>query len=47
MSIAQQEAQAAGLSLEILQQVCRMYQKLEAEGKGDNGTQGIIEYYQK
>lgn len=47
MSIAQQEAEAAGLSLEILQQACRMYRKLEAEGKGDNGTQGIIEYYDK
>ncbi len=47
MSIAQQEAQAVGLSLEILQQACRMFQKLEAQGKGDNGTQGIIEYYNK
>ncbi|MEA5135921.1 MAG: NAD(P)-dependent oxidoreductase [Candidatus Fimivivens sp.] len=47
MSIAQQEAQTVGLSLEILQQACRMFQKLEAQGKGDNGTQGIIEYYNK
>lgn len=47
MSIAQQEAQAVGLSLEILQQACRMFQELEAQGKGNNGTQGIIEYYNK
>ncbi len=47
MSIAQQEAETAGLSLEVLQQVCGMFQKLEAQGKGDNGTQGIIEYYNK
>lgn len=47
MSIASQEAEAAGLSLEILQQVLRMYQQLEVAGKGDNGTQGIIDYYNK
>ena len=45
MTIAQQEAEAAGLSLDILGQVRRMYQALEDEGKGDNGTQGLIEYY--
>lgn len=47
MSIAEEEAKAAGLSLKILEQVLQMYQKLEAEGKGNNGTQGIIEYYDK
>lgn len=47
MTIAQQEAEAAGLSLDILGQVCRMYQALEEAGKGDNGTQGLIEYYEK
>ncbi|MFV0496705.1 MAG: NAD(P)-dependent oxidoreductase [Candidatus Fimivivens sp.] len=47
MSLAQQEAQSAGLSLEILQQACRMYQTLADAGKGDNGTQAIISYYDK
>lgn len=47
MSIAQEEALTAGLSLEILHQVLQMFKALEADGKGDNGTQGIIEYYQK
>lgn len=47
MTIAQQEAEAAGLSLEVLRQVRQMYKALEDEGKGDNGTQGLIEYYDK
>lgn len=47
MTIAQQEAEAAGLSLDVLGQVRRMYQSLEDAGRGDNGTQGLIEYYEK
>ncbi len=47
MTLAQQEAEATGLSLDILGQVLRMYKSLEDEGKGDNGTQGLIEYYEK
>lgn len=47
MTIAQQEAEAAGLSLDVLGQVRRMYQSLEDAGKGNNGTQGLIEYYEK
>lgn len=47
MKIAQDEASSAGLDLLILQKACEIYQKLEADGKGNNGTQGIIEYYEK
>lgn len=45
MSIAQDEANSARLTLDMLKTVCQMYQKLEQHGKGDNGTQGLIEYY--
>lgn len=45
MQIAQEEAEEKHLVLPILQKVCAMYQELEREGKGNNGTQGLIEYY--
>lgn len=45
MKIAEEEAEGKDLVLPILQKVCEMYQELERQGKGNNGTQGLIEYY--
>lgn len=45
MKIAEEEAEGKELVLPILQRVCEMYQELEKQGKGGNGTQGLIEYY--
>lgn len=45
MKIAEEEAEGKELVLPILQRVCEMYQELERQGKGGNGTQGLIEYY--
>ena len=45
MKIAEEEAEGKELMLPILQRVCEMYQELERQGKGENGTQGLIEYY--
>lgn len=45
MKIAEEEAEEKNLVLPILEKVCEMYQELEKEGKGNNGTQGLIEYY--
>ena len=45
MGIAVEEAQKAGLELPVLSQVLEMYRKMEKEGHGDEGTQGIIQYY--
>lgn len=45
MKIAEEEAEERELVLPILQKVCEMYQELERQGKGGNGTQGLIEYY--
>ena len=45
MKIAEEEAEGKELVLPILQKVCEMYQELERQGKGGNGTQGLIEYY--
>lgn len=45
MKIAEEEAEGKELVLPILQRVCEMYQELEKQGKGENGTQGLIEYY--
>lgn len=47
MGIALAEAEKAGLALPVLSQVLEMYRGLEKEGHGDEGTQGIIQYYQK
>lgn len=47
MKIAEEEAEGKNLVLPILGKVCEMYQELEKEGKGNNGTQGLIEYYLK
>lgn len=45
MGIAVEEAQKAGLELPVLSQVLEMYRQMEKEGHGDEGTQGIIQYY--
>lgn len=47
MTIASQEAQGAGISLEILDTVCRMYHDLADRGMGDLGTQALIHYYDR
>lgn len=45
MSIAKEEADAADVQLDILQQVLSMCRKLEEEGMGDLGTQALIRHY--
>ena len=45
MRIADEEAEEKNLVLPVLLKVCEMYQELEKQGKGENGTQGLIEYY--
>ncbi len=45
MRIAVEEAQKRGESLPVLEQVLGMYVALEQNGKGDLGTQAIIEAY--
>ena len=47
MKIAEEEADEKNQQLPILQKVCQMFQELEAQGKGENGTQNLIEYYLK
>lgn len=45
MSIADEEAEAADIKLDILKQVLSMCTKLEEDGMGDLGTQALIKYY--
>lgn len=45
MSIADEEAEAADVKLDILKQVLSMCRELEAEGMGDLGTQSLIKHY--
>lgn len=47
MRIALAEAEKGGLSLPVLSQVLAMYQELEKDGHGEDGTQGIIRHYRK
>lgn len=47
MKIAKEESIAAGMDLEILVHVLKMYEKLENEGKGDLGTQALMLYYKE
>ena len=46
MGLALSEAQASGLTLEVLQQVLQNYQQLEAAGYGDLGTQALMKHYE-
>lgn len=46
MRLAQSEAQACGLTLDILNSVLSHYEALQREGYADLGTQALIKYYQ-
>lgn len=45
MGLAKEEAVERGIHLEVLEKVLDMYQTLEEDGKGELGTQAIIQYY--
>lgn len=47
MKIAIECAETKGVTLDVLKQVCDEYVQLENGGKGDLGTQAIIEYYKR
>jgi len=47
MKIALDEAKDAGISLGILEDVCKIYEQMENEGMGDLGTQAVIKKYEK
>lgn len=47
MGLAEAEAEASGLHLEILHQALENYRALEADGFGDLGTQALIKHYEK
>lgn len=46
MSLVAEEAERSGVHLDVLQQVLSNYQRLEAAGCGDLGTQALIQYYE-
>ena len=46
MGLALSEAQAKGLSLEVLDQALGNYRQLEDQGFGDLGTQALIKHYE-
>lgn len=45
LTIAEEEGKNKSLDLGVTSQVCGIYKKLNAEGMGEDGTQGIISYY--
>lgn len=45
MHIVQDAMKEQGVSLDMLDQVCRMYEKLADEGEENNGTQALLHYY--
>ncbi len=47
MKIAIECADAKGVTLDVLKKVCDEYVQLENGGKGELGTQAIIEYYKR
>ena len=47
MKIAIECAETKGVTLDVLKQVCDEYVQLENDGKGELGTQAIIEYYKR
>ncbi|NMA18505.1 MAG: NAD(P)-dependent oxidoreductase [Clostridiaceae bacterium] len=47
LKLADEEAVAEGLSLDVLSQVLSEYQELEDKGMGDLGTQALIHYYRR
>lgn len=46
MKLAAEEAEAAGISLGVLDHVLSMYETMAASGLGDEGTQALVKYYQ-
>lgn len=46
MKLATEEAEAAGISLGVLDHVLSMYETMAASGLGDEGTQALVKYYQ-
>lgn len=46
MRIAMEEGEEMGIYLNVLADVLDMYEVLEQQGKGDLGTQALIEYYE-
>lgn len=46
LRLAKKSAQAAGVALPVLNAVSSMYEALEAEGKGELGTQALIQHYE-
>ena len=46
MKIAEEEAARAGVSLGVLTYIRSMYENMEENGHGDEGTQALIKYYQ-
>ena len=47
MKIAIECAETKGVTLDVLKKVCDEYVQLENDGKGELGTQAIIEYYKR
>ena len=47
MKIAIECAETKGVTLDVLKKVCDEYVQLENNGKGELGTQAIIEYYKR
>ncbi|MDD3339815.1 MAG: NAD(P)-dependent oxidoreductase [Lachnospiraceae bacterium] len=45
MKIAAEEADEIGLDLGVLKKVLSMYEEMESQGKGDLGTQSLVQYY--
>ncbi len=46
MKLADEEALDASAKLGVLEQVLAMYEKLAEDGKGDLGTQALVQYYE-
>ena len=46
LRLAKKSAQTAGVDLPVLNAVSAMYESLEDAGKGDLGTQALIQYYE-
>ena len=46
MSIASEEADEAGIYLDVLETVLSMYEAVAEEGFEDAGTQALIRYYE-
>ena len=47
LAIAQEEGEQRDLTLPILKKTLKMYRKMEEKGKGDLGTQALIDLYRE